>query len=319
MTKERIRELLAGAGAVAVGFARARRVSDSAVRTFDSWLEAGREAGMSFMHNHREIRLDPRLLLDEAVTIISMAFSYHSEPARPQRLPMVSEYALLPDYHDWVREAIRESGIAMLLGEEMRDWRICVDSAPIMERYWAVESGIAIRGDNGAAIVPGVGCEVILAEIVTTHTFEPDIPIEGDCGHCGACRRNCPTGALLDNRTDDCNLCLSYLTIEHRGEWTDPRHIEAMDTPAGLSTLFGCDRCMAICPHNNRHVTAVRRQLQGVVSLTAGDVTGMTQMQFSTLMKGSSLRRPKLTGLRRNASHILSLNGALRLSFDKDS
>lgn len=314
MTKERIRSLLAGAGAVAVGFARAAKVSDSAARTFGSWLDAGREAGMAFMHNHRDIRLDTRLLLDGAATVISMAFSYRSEPARPDCLPTISAYALLPDYHDWVRDAIRKSGVGELLGEEMRDWRICVDSAPIMERYWAVESGIAIRGDNGAAIVPGVGCEVILAEIVTTVAIEPDSPIQGDCGHCGACRRACPTGALLADRTDDCNRCLSYLTIEHRGDWTDPRHIKAMDSPAGRAMLFGCDRCVAACPHNKKHVTAISRQLTAVASLTPGDVTRMTQEQFSSAMRGSSLKRAKLAGLRRNADHVSLLNGALRLS-----
>ena len=137
--RKEIEARLLSSGAVAVGFAEAGRVSAQAAACFDDWLAAGRNAGMAYMANHKEIRVDPRLLLDgEARTLVCV---------RSQALP--------PDYHMWVREAVRRSGVGQLLGEDGRDWRICVDSAPVMERYWAVASGIAVRGANGAAIIPG--------------------------------------------------------------------------------------------------------------------------------------------------------------------
>lgn len=319
--KAEIFNSLRQAGACAVGVATAEPVSADIWRRFDGWLGAERNAGMSYMANHSEIRRDPQLLLDGARSIICIAFPYYRGELRDPSLPEISYYALFSDYHDWVRSLIRNSGVGELLGREGTDWRICIDSAPIMERYWAWRAGLGIIGDNGALIVPGAGNRVILAEIISTLDLEPDKPIHGDCGHCGHCRDVCPTGALQPDGTIDCNRCLSYLTIEHRGEWTDPVHREAVSTTAGRHTLFGCDRCMAACPHN-RHANKQSDQYSGqvadygaspqplpqIVNLTPKQILDSNPETLSRLLKGTCLKRAKPADLRRNALNIQSSN-----------
>lgn len=297
--RAQIEELLTEAGACAVGVSRAGEVAEPVWRDYEHWLAEGNEAGMGYLRNHAEIRRDPRLLLDGARSIISIAFSYHRGEPRDPRLPEISAYALLPDYHYWIKDSIRRSGVGRLLGPEGERWRICVDSTPIMERYWALRAGIGIAGDNGAVIVPGWGSEVFLAEIITTVDIAADKPMEGDCGHCGRCAAVCPTGALKRGGTIDCNKCLSYLTIEHRGPWEDPRHTTAMNTAAGRATLFGCDRCLRVCPHNKRVRIDNRGPvpIETIVNLTAEQITGTSP---GGLLKGSSLKRAGRAGLLRN-------------------
>lgn len=304
-----VKSALTRAGACAVGIAEAKPVDDEAMATFDRWLAEGHEAGMAYMHNHREIRRDARLLLEGAATVISMAFGYRTGRVRDPEMPHISAYALLPDYHDAIRKLIRESGIGEMLGEEHRNWRVCIDSAPVMERYWAVRSGIGIRGDNGSIIIPGHGCEVFLAEIVTTKRLRTDTPLPTDCGHCGACRAACPTGALDAEGTSDCRICISYLTIEHRGGWETPAQIAAMSTDAGKKTLFGCDRCVTACPHNRPdiHAKGMPRPSDAILTLTAGDILTLPPDRLSAKLKGSCLKRARTDGLRRNALNLGSL------------
>ena len=289
--RQEIKWRLSEAGACAVGFAAAGPVGGDVMTAYDAWIARGDNAGMTYMANHREVRADARLLLEGAKTVISMAFAYAVEEKRDPGLPKISSYAYVPDYHKSIRRAVRDSRIGELLGEEHSDWRLCVDTAPIFERYWARQAGIAIIGLNGSAIVPGVGAQVFLAEIVTNIGIEPDQPLEKDCGSCRACIKACPTGALGEGMTIDCNRCLSYLTIEHRGEWTDKRHLQAMSTGAGRRTLFGCDRCIEACPHNQ---AAGNMKPIGEVLRYAG----------GPLPEGSSLRRAKAEGIERNLRNI---------------
>lgn len=287
--RAQIRERLLGCGALAVGFAKAEDIPEETAEQYEAWLGRNDNAGMAYMGNHLDIRRNPAGLLEGAKTVISMAFSYNTDAVRDESLPRISKYAFLPDYHKWIRTAVMESGLSELLGEEYRDWRLCVDSAPIAERYWAVKAGIAIRGRNGCAIIPGVGCETLLAEIICRAEIDADGPLAETCGDCGRCLQACPTGALGADGTIDCNMCLSYLTIEHRGKWTDPRHVAAMATRAGRTTLFGCDRCVSVCPYNNPDIRAVAKPMERVVRYTGG-----------ALPQGSSLKRAKEAGLARN-------------------
>lgn len=287
--REEVKRCLHAAGAAAVGFAQAAAVPEYITDRYNDWLSQGRHAGMDYMTAHNDVRSDPRLLLVGARTVISMAFPYSIRQQRDSALPAVARYALLPDYHDWIRRAIRKSGITELIGEEHKDWRICVDSAPMFERWWAMQAGIAVRGRNGMAIVPGIGAEVLLAEIITTIPIEPDTPAYGDCGSCLACIKACPTGALQDDGNIDCHRCLSYLTIEHRGAWTDSRHLDAMATPAGRNTFFGCDRCVTVCPHNNSSTHAPVTCIEEMLSFAGTSAPAR-----------SCLKRAKSEGLARN-------------------
>lgn len=257
--REKIRAILVTAGACRVGFAKAEAVENEEWMRFVTWIDSGKHAGMSYMLNYPEIRRDPRGLLEGAGTVISLAFSYHPVEWRDDKRGMIASYAYGNDYHKVIRKILKP-----VLGEITELWkvegntgnmehpeprfRICVDSAPILERYWACRAGVGYRGDNGCVIVPGFGSMVFLAEIVTDLKIEPDRPLSQDCGHCGACREVCPGDALGERL--DCRRCLSYLTIEHQGEVTETAGKRVMASKEGRNTIFGCDLCLRVCGHN---------------------------------------------------------------------
>ena len=289
-----IKRLALGQGACRVGIAACRKVAPEAVLQYDDWLARHGHAGMAYMERYSDIRSNPHLLLPGAQSIVCCAWAYR--PAPPCMGAPIAAYALGSDYHDVLRarltlvvEAMKEQ-----LGGE---YRICVDTAPLRERYWAAQAGVGFIGRNGLLIAPGVGSYLLLGEIITTLPLSTDSPLEQDCGNCGRCVRSCPGGALLPAGGLDANRCLSYLTIEHRG-----------DFPSGTDLhgrLYGCDGCQQVCPHNkNAAEQPVIPELmprESVTSLTPEQCAAMTQEQFSLIFRGSPIKRAKLAGLRRNA------------------
>lgn len=302
MDREGLRATLLEAGAAAVGFATAGPVSEDEDRRLRGWLASGHHAGMAWMERHADLRLNLDNVLPGTKTVISLAFPYAPERERPSDLPYLSRYAYGRDYH----EAIR-SLLTAVLGEMkiVSSCRICVDSAPVSERFWAIRAGIGYRGDNGGLIVPGIGPEVFLAEILTTIEFEPDSLSNAECLHCGACRHACPTGALQTDGTIDCRSCISYLTIEHRGPWIDPHAIAAMSTPAGRTSLFGCDRCITACPLRNDTSSphTWNQPLPAMLALKSSDIPAQ-QSEFKRRFAHTALLRPGLQNLLRNIANL---------------
>ncbi|MDE7403257.1 MAG: tRNA epoxyqueuosine(34) reductase QueG [Muribaculaceae bacterium] len=301
--KELLRATLKSCGAAAVGFAPADCEPEEYSNLRKQWIDSGYNAGMDYMARNEELRQDPRMLLEGTKTIISLAFPYRLQERPAEVDSGIASYALLYDYHDRIRSRIRQAGIERWLGEEHIDWRICVDSAPMAERYRAREAGIGYIGRNGMLIVPEAGSEVFLAEIITTTEIEPDTPASGDCGNCGACLKACPAGALHPDGTIDCNRCISYLTIEHRGPWVNDVHKSVMQSAEGIKSIYGCDRCVAACPHNRLNATEIFTDEPihpGVASLTREKIREISEPEFNKLMKGSAMKRAKLQGLLRN-------------------
>lgn len=332
-------------GARAVGFASVGETPPEVMAAYARWLSEGNAAGMGYLHNHIPIRRDPRLLLEDTRTVISLAFPYYSSQKRENSLPQLASYALGADYHDALRSRL-QSVVEALKEAYGGEYRICIDSAPIFERMWAERCGIGTRCDNGLISVPGFGTRVFLAEILSTVDFSVEggflldghstsdissdqdsdakaedrvehVPItremldDWSCTHCGACRRACPAGALQTDSTVDARRCLSYLTIEHRGEW-DEEGRAAMSTAAGRRTLYGCDLCQNACPLNRRAETERPdaalpefRPSPELLTLTAEAARALTQTDFSQLFRGSPVKRAKLAGLLRNATNIL--------------
>lgn len=306
--KEYVRRLILEAGAVAVGFAVVSDVAPEVITLFRNWIEQGNHAGMDYLKRHVDLKVTPESVLPGAATVISMAFSYAPGKFRDRRLPLVACYAYGDDYHDVIRTHLQPvmEKLRLQFGGE---WRICIDSAPIAERYWAVKSGIGIKGRNGSVIVKGGGCYVFLAEILTTVAFVPDCVVgEEECKNCGACMKACPQQALSEDGTVDSRRCINYLTIEHKGDWGGEM-AAAMQTEGGRNSLYGCDRCLRICPYN-KDVPPTRikefEPRESIMSLTAAQAALLTQEEFSSLFKGSPIKRGRLAGLHRNARNILS-------------
>lgn len=262
---------------------------------FRSWISAGMNASMDYLDRYHSERATPSLLLDGARSIISCAFSY----APPLPGDIIAAYALGSDYHEVVRDRLKAVAAAIEhhLGGQTR---VCVDTAPLRERYWALRAGVGFRGLNGNVIVPGKGSYMFLGEIITTVALPPTAPLENDCGRCGQCVRSCPTGALQADGTMDARRCLNYLTIEHRGEFPEGTDLHGR--------LYGCDTCSHVCPHNAHPAPCRIRELMprpAVRALTPEKAASLTQDEYSSLFTHSAIKRTKLAGLRRNALTLL--------------
>lgn len=267
------------------------------------WIAAGHHADMTYLERYADVRRDPALLLPGARSIICCAVPYPSPLTLPPRPSEIASYALGSDYHDIVRAEL-EKAADRLRNEFGGETRVCVDTAPLRERYWAACAGLGFIGLNNHLIVPGLGSFLFLGEILSTVPIPATSALDViDCGHCGACVRSCPTGALHPDGSLDARLCLSYLTIEHRG-----------DFPPGTNLyghLYGCDECGKACPHNQTaiHRPDIHPALQPrptLLNLSAEQVAEMTQQEFSTIFSRSAVKRAKLAGLRRNALSLLA-------------
>ena len=236
--KEKAKEI----GFDACGIAQVA-AADSEALFFDRWLKEGNHAGMAYMENHREIRLNPAGLVEGAKTVISVALNYYPEQKLPPEAPHIAYYAYGKDYHLVVKEMLSELWTALFprpardrietdgkgmdrnglffcdpassAGTEQADVtaaRFFTDSAPILERYWAWKAGLGWIGKNTNLIIPGKGSFFFLGEIVTTlEADQYDTPQKNRCGSCSRCLDACPTGALEGPRHLNARKCLSYL------------------------------------------------------------------------------------------------------------
>lgn len=307
--KQRLVAAAMEAGAQKAGFAHAVEVDADNLGYYQRWLAAGNHGCMGYLENHQSIRRDPRKLLEnaEAHTVMVCAFSYYHPDAQSPEAARIAMYAHGSDYHEVLRQRLQP--IKKLLESEGYSARICVDSAPLMERYWAVRAGVGFIGRNRMLIVPHMGSYFFLAEIITDAPVEPDEPCTLSCGDCGRCTQTCPGGALRCTGGFDSRLCLSYLTIEHRGD-LPATLTEAEGTSRPLcealgNRVYGCDECQRVCPHNaNPPETAIAEfHLRPTLhTLTRERILAMTQTDFSAIFANSAVKRTKLAGLQRNAT-----------------
>lgn len=293
-TKEEIRQRILQAGATAVGFASACEVDADYFTRFSQWASSEMSKSVPYMTNYPEIRKDPRLLLDGAKTIITTAWNYLPQKIRPESLPYIAYYAYSRDYHKSIRSLLKP--ICRHLSEEYKAaTRICIDSAPILERYWAVKSGVGFIGKNGLLILPDNGSWHFLAEIITDLELNSDSPNTCTCLNCGKCTESCPTGALSHDGFIDTRKCLSALTLEKPG----------CAPVSEFSPLAGCDICQKVCPHNSKASPGtIFETLPQVFSLDRKKLENMTVSEFKERFAGTSLQRPALSGLLANLAKI---------------
>lgn len=294
-------------GFAAVGLAPVAP-AESEAAYFDRWLAEKKQAGMRYMENYREIRLDPDGLLPGAKSIISVALNYYPAMRRDPSLPHIAYYAYGEDYHVVVKNKLRRLWQAITgLAQENETVapamaRFFTDSAPLLERYWAWRAGLGWIGKNTNLLIPGRGSFFFLGEILTTFAADRyDTPQKERCGKCRRCLDACPTGALEEARRLDANRCISYLTIEHQG-----------DIPPGEAAklgnrLYGCDTCQLVCPWNRfarpTEVDAFRPNAS-LLSLRKEELRTLTREEYNRIFAHSAVKRAKYEGLMRTVRYL---------------
>lgn len=276
--------------------------ADSEALFFDRWLKEGNHAGMAYMENHREIRLNPAGLVEGAKTVISVALNYYPEQKLPPEAPHIAYYAYGKDYHFVIKEMLNELWSAVTGQTDTGTARFFTDSAPILERYWAWKAGLGWIGKNTNLIIPGKGSFFFLGEIVTTlEADQYDTPQKNRCGSCSRCLDACPTGALEGPRHLNARKCLSYLTIENRGE------IPAEQASRLGNRLYGCDTCQEVCPWNRfarpTQIEAFRPK-PTLLSLRKEDLKVFSREDYNRIFAKSAVKRAKYEGLIRNIHNL---------------
>lgn len=303
ITNEQIKAEARALGFSACGIARASRVGRAEEAKLRRWIAADGYADMQYMANNLDKRLDPRLLMDGLKSIVSVAMNYAPARRMPEGELQFAAYALGKDYHDIVKARLH--ALAARLG--VVRYRAFCDSAPVLERYWAVQAGLGWTGRNHQLIIPQAGSMFFLGELFLDFEVEYDRPMEQRCGSCHACIDACPTHAITRSAAEgqgsefNAALCLSYQTIENRGE-IPPAVAEKMG-----DTVYGCDRCQAACPWNRFARPTAEPLLQPcdeLLSMTRERWSRLTVEEYRFLFKGSAVKRAKYDGLMRNIRAI---------------
>jgi len=264
---------------------------------FKNWVASGKHAEMTWMERNIDIREDPTRLLFKCSTIISLAFPYsHKKPATQDGFTL-SRYSrpTEEDYHRQLREKCQI--ITGLIEKQYKGSRsrICVDSAPILERSFGYSSGIGFIGKNNMLIIPGYGSYFFLAEILTTAPVDIPVvkPINNICGSCNICITACPTGALKGPNDFDSSKCLSYITIEYK---------DNIDKKMGKymgKCFFGCDICQEVCPHNKN-----TKQI-GISMPSSEELLRMDRKLFKQMYGKTALSRAGLEKIKGNLSVLV--------------
>jgi epoxyqueuosine reductase len=238
-------------GFAACGITRADPVAARNTEHYFQWLDKGHQGKMQYMENNVDKRLDPGILVPDALSVVCLAFNYNQQNFQPDTTRYrISRYAAGEDYHYVLKEKLYHLLHVIQQQVEVKSARVFTDSAPVLERYWAQQAGLGAPGKNSNLIIPRKGSFFFLSEIILDIDLPADKPFEKDmCGKCTRCINACPTGAIVAPRIIDANKCTSYLTIELKekmpAEMADKRE----------NFIFGCDICQSVCPHNIKFAT----------------------------------------------------------------
>ncbi len=289
-------------GFSAVGIAKAVFLEEEAPR-LEKWLNQGRHGKMSYMENHFDKRLDPRLLVDGAKSVISFMYNYFPSTKMMQGEPQISKYAYGEDYHFVVKEKLTE--LLVWMHQEIGEigGRLFVDSAPVLERAWAEKSGLGWIGKNANLISKQKGSFFFLAEMIIDLELDYDTPITDHCGTCTACIDACPTNAILSPQHVDGSKCISYFTIELKEQI--PNEMKGKFD----NWIFGCDVCQDVCPWNRFSAPHNEPRFQPSSELLAANAEfwkDITEETFGKIFKKSAIQRAKYNGLIRNIDFALN-------------
>ena len=308
-TAEAIRIEAMRIGFSACGFASIADVPVEVWNCWHDWISAGKHDAMTYMERYGELRRNPTGLLNGAKTVICLALNYYPAKKQPRTHPRFAYYAYGKDYHEVLREMLQQlAGYVQQLagGNE----RVCCDTAPIFERYWAVRAGIGFIGRNSQLILPHKGSYFYLGELLTTLSLPNSFPIKSDCGNCRRCIDACPTHAIGENRTIDARRCISCQTIENKNA-IPPEIVTRLGR-----RVYGCDTCQEVCPHNQYATPTQIADLQPneeILNLTYNKLKHLSREDYNRIFRHSAVKRAKYEGLMRN---VAALNPEL---FEKEA
>ncbi len=295
-----------------VGIASATEALDVDHSRYEAFLEAGMHGTMAYLAENREARrsVDGPHILEGAKSVICIAQRYQrsreEEAQDPPLAQSIARYARGSDYHNFLRRKLRKlAAFVRSLGTDDApvQARPLADDAPILERAWAARAGLGFVGKNGLIIVPGLGSMLLIGEVVTTLELVPGEPIAERCGSCTRCLDACPTNAFPKPFVLDAQKCISYVTIEQRGE-VSTKLIDAIG-----EHFFGCDDCQTVCPFNAsakpRHVKSQFSPRPEWSDMDALHLLQLSEVQIAAVVGSSPLKRATPAGVLRNACLVV--------------
>ena len=299
-------------GFLSCGISRADFLEEEAPR-LEQWLRKGMHGEMAYMENHFDKRLDPRKLVPDAKSVISLLYNYFpstelpngktdaNESERTGPNYKISKYAYGEDYHQVIKDKLRE--MVVCIQEEIGevDGRIFVDSAPVLDKAWAARGGLGWIGKHSNLLTRQVGSFYFIAELILDLDLPADHPVTDHCGSCTACLDACPTQAIVAPYVVDGSKCISYYTIELKNE-IPPDMRGAWD-----DWIFGCDVCQDVCPWNRFSKPHQEPRFEAspeLKAMQARDWEELTEEVFRKVFSKSAVKRTKYSGLKRNIEFL---------------
>ena len=287
-------------GFLSCGISKAGFLEQEAPR-LENWLNKNQHGQMSYMENNFDKRLNPKLLVDDAKSVVSLLLNYYPAELLNQESYKISKYAYGQDYHFVIKEKLREFlfSIQSTIGEV--SGRAFVDSAPILDKAWAAKSGLGWIGKNSNLLTQQVGSFYFIAELIIDLELDYDYATTDHCGTCTACIDACPTDAIVAPYIVDGSKCISYFTIELK------ENIPTEMKGKFDDWVFGCDICQDICPWNKfskPHDEPLFSPNPELLSMSKKDWEEITEETFKVVFKNSALKRTKFEGLKRNIEFL---------------
>jgi epoxyqueuosine reductase len=288
------------------GIAKAEFLNDDA-RRLEHWLNKGFNGTMQYMENYFDLRVNPQKIVPGAKSVITLLQNYYPEQQQQNNNYKVAKYAYGKDYHEIIRAKLKQLLANMNATIGNIDGRGFVDSAPVLERAWAIKSGLGWIGKNGNLITKQSGSFFFIATIIVDIELIYDDAYAKDfCGSCTKCIDHCPTNAILPNKVIDGSKCISYYTIELKDALINENMKGKFD-----NWMFGCDTCQDVCPWN-RFSSPTNEinftPIPEILNFTNQQWEELTEESFKQIFKESPLKRTKYKGIKRNLQFIQSTN-----------
>lgn len=291
-----------------IGISKADFLQEEAPR-LETWLNQGKHGKMSYLANHFDKRLDPRKLVPGAKSVISLMYNYYPEVDLTGKIGFkIAKYAYGEDYHFVLKRKLKSMFAQLKEQVGEIEGRVFVDSAPVMERTWAANSGLGWIGKNSLLLNKQAGSFYFLAEIISDLELEENGPIKDYCGTCTKCMDACPTDAIPTPYVVDGSKCISYFTIELKEQI--PNEVKGQFE----DWIFGCDICQDVCPWNRfskAHNTPEFKPHPKIEHMNKNDWIELTEEVFRVIFKKSAVKRTKYSGLKRNIGFVRNNKGWL--------